>query len=87
MNAEVVAPNFDFAPTISYMMRAGAPREAIAKFSSALAEIVKLPEVIERLAALGIKPVGSTPDEQAAAWKAHTERYSKAMVIAGAKAK
>ena len=42
---------------------AGTPRPAIDRLSAAIAAAIKSPEVSERLIALGLEPVGSTPDE------------------------
>lgn len=44
---------------------AGTPRPTIDRLSTAIAAAVKAPEVSERLVALGVEPVGSTPDELA----------------------
>jgi tripartite-type tricarboxylate transporter receptor subunit TctC len=44
---------------------AGTPRPAIDRLSAAAAAAIKAPEVSERLVALGLEPVGSTPDELA----------------------
>jgi tripartite-type tricarboxylate transporter receptor subunit TctC len=44
-----------FAPT-------GTPSDIVAKVSADFAEVLRNPEIVERLAALGIEPVGSSPD-------------------------
>jgi tripartite-type tricarboxylate transporter receptor subunit TctC len=44
---------------------AGTPRPTIDRLSSAIAAAIKAPEISERLVALGLEPVGSTPDELA----------------------
>jgi tripartite-type tricarboxylate transporter receptor subunit TctC len=44
---------------------AGTPRPAIDRLSAAIASAIREPEVNERLRALGLDPVGSTPDELA----------------------
>jgi tripartite-type tricarboxylate transporter receptor subunit TctC len=44
---------------------AGTPRPAIDRLSAAIAAAIEAPEVSERLIALGLEPVGSTPDELA----------------------
>ena len=45
---------------------AGTPKAIVQKLSGETARILKLPEVNERLSALGATPVGSTPEEFAA---------------------
>jgi tripartite-type tricarboxylate transporter receptor subunit TctC len=44
---------------------AGTPRPTVDRLSVAIASAIKSPEVRERLLALGLEPVGSTPDELA----------------------
>jgi tripartite-type tricarboxylate transporter receptor subunit TctC len=44
---------------------AGTPRPTIERLSAAIASAIKAPEVSERLLALGLEPVGSTPEELA----------------------
>jgi tripartite-type tricarboxylate transporter receptor subunit TctC len=44
---------------------AGTPRPTIDRLSAAIASAIKSPEVSEGLLALGLEPVGSTPDELA----------------------
>ncbi len=78
--------DYDFSPTIGYLAPAGTPRDIIMKLSTTMAEIVKLPEIVQRFAGLGIEPVGSTPEDQTAQWKSDAERFSKVVKSAGAKA-
>ncbi len=78
--------DYDFAPTIGYLAPAGTPRDVIVKLSAAMAEIVKLPDIVQRFASLGIESVGSTPEEQTAQWKSDAERFSKVVKSVGAKA-
>lgn len=49
----------------AFHTRAGTPRPAIDQLSKAIASAIKSTEVSERLLALGLEPVGSTPDELA----------------------
>lgn len=44
---------------------AGTPKEIIARTNQALARMVKLPDVVERLRNDGVEPAHSTPEEQA----------------------
>lgn len=83
--AESVIPGYDYAPTIGYLAPAGTPREIVLKISRDIAEVVKLPDVMQRFAGLGIESVGSTPEEQAAQWRADAERFSRAIKLAGTK--
>jgi tripartite-type tricarboxylate transporter receptor subunit TctC len=78
-------PGFDFAPTFGLFAPAGTPREIIVKVGADVARVVKLPDVAERMKALGIEPIGASGDEWARLLKADAERYSKAVKISGAK--
>jgi tripartite-type tricarboxylate transporter receptor subunit TctC len=78
-------PGFDFAPTFGLFAPAGTPREIMVKVGSDVARVVKLPDVAERMKALGIEPIGASGDEWARLLKADAERYSKAVKISGAK--
>ena len=42
---------------------AATPKEIIKRLQSEIARIVALPDVIEKLAALGVEPVADTPEE------------------------
>jgi tripartite-type tricarboxylate transporter receptor subunit TctC len=78
-------PGFDFAPTFGLFAPAGTPREIMVKVGNDVARVVKLPDVAERMKALGIEPIGASGDDWAKLLKADAERYSKAVKISGAK--
>jgi tripartite-type tricarboxylate transporter receptor subunit TctC len=56
------------------------------KIGADVAQVVKLPDVVERMKSLGIEPIGVSGDEWAKLLKSDAERYSKAVKISGAKA-
>jgi tripartite-type tricarboxylate transporter receptor subunit TctC len=56
---------------------AGTPKEIVELLSREIARSVAQPEVRERLAALGFKPVASTPDEFSARIKLEIEKWGK----------
>jgi tripartite-type tricarboxylate transporter receptor subunit TctC len=47
----------------AFYATARTPRSTIERLSAAIASAIKSPEVSERLLALGLEPVGSTPEE------------------------
>ncbi|MGE5527001.1 MAG: Bug family tripartite tricarboxylate transporter substrate binding protein [Rhodospirillaceae bacterium] len=47
----------------AFHTRAGTPRDTIDRLSAAIASAIRSPEISARLHALGLEPVGSTPDE------------------------
>ena len=78
-------PGFDFAPTFGLFAPNGTPREIIAKIGADVVQVVKLPDIAERMKNLGIEPIGAPGEEWAKLLKADAERYSKAVKISGAK--
>ncbi|MDB5802904.1 MAG: tripartite tricarboxylate transporter substrate binding protein [Betaproteobacteria bacterium] len=83
--AEVAIPGFNFAPTIGAYAPAGTPPEVVKQISADIAQVVKMAAVIENMHTLGIDPVGSTPEEYAAALKEDSERYAKVVKTANVK--
>ncbi|HLQ02766.1 MAG TPA: tripartite tricarboxylate transporter substrate binding protein, partial [Burkholderiales bacterium] len=78
-------PGFDFAPTFGLFTPNGTPREIIVKIGADVAQVVKLPDIVERMRNLGIEPLGVSGNEWAKLLKSDAERYSKAVKISGAK--
>jgi tripartite-type tricarboxylate transporter receptor subunit TctC len=78
-------PGFDFAPTFGLFAPNGTPREIMAKIGADVAQVVKLPDVGERMKNLGIDPIGASGEEWAKLLKSDAERYAKAVKISGAK--
>jgi len=63
----------------------GTPRDVIDKLYREIARVVALPEVKQRLAAIGYTPVANTPDEFSAQIKADVARWAKVIKDAGIK--
>jgi tripartite-type tricarboxylate transporter receptor subunit TctC len=70
---------------IGLVAPAATPKLVVDLLSRQLARIVLLPDVQQRLAALGFSAVGSTPEEFAAQIKADIEKWSKVVRDAGIK--
>jgi tripartite-type tricarboxylate transporter receptor subunit TctC len=83
--AEVV-PGFDFATIVGIYARTGVPSGIVQKIATEANEIVKEPEVIKQLAAVGIEAKGGGPAEFDRALKGETERAGKVIKAAGIKA-
>ena len=66
--------------------RAGLPRAIVNRLYTEVANVLRLPEVRERLAATGTDPVGSTPEEFAAEINRQLELLGKVIKAAGMKA-
>ena len=65
---------------------AGTPRAAIDRLSTAIASAIKSPETGARLLALGLEPVGSTPDELASRVAEDTARWAPIVKASGFRA-
>jgi tripartite-type tricarboxylate transporter receptor subunit TctC len=73
--AETVAPGFDMAASIGVFAPAGTSPEIVARLSQSLNALLRSPDVVERMAAIGMEPVGTTPEEYSARLRRDYERY------------
>ena len=76
---EVVLWTSVFAP-------AGTPRPVVERLQQKIAAILRLPDVAERMAALGIEPIGGTPAQLAAVLRADVEKWTAVAKSANVKA-
>ena len=76
--AEVV-PGYDFSVAIGVLARSGTAPEAIRRIADDIAWVVRQPDVIEKLNAASIDPVGVGPE----AYRKEIERENQAMAKAG----
>ena len=56
---------------------AGTPKEIVQRLNVEIVKILKMPDMRERLAGLGLDPVGNTPDEFAAFQQAEIAKWAK----------
>jgi tripartite-type tricarboxylate transporter receptor subunit TctC len=75
--SETVAPGFDMAASIGVFATGGTSREIIARLSQALNAALRSPDVLERMAPIGMEPVGTTPEEYASRLRRDYERYGE----------
>ena len=61
--AETVAPGFDMAAPLGVFVAGGTRREIVARLNQAVNEAVRAPDVVSRMAAIGMEPVGMTPEQ------------------------
>jgi tripartite-type tricarboxylate transporter receptor subunit TctC len=73
-------------PSVHALAPAGTPPAIVAKISSEIRKAVQHPDARKRFEALGIDPVGSTPEQSLAQMKADRVFYTRAVKISGAKA-
>jgi tripartite-type tricarboxylate transporter receptor subunit TctC len=83
--AEAGVPDQESEFIQAVLVPAGTPKDVIDKLYREIARIVALPEVKERLAAIGYTPVGNTPEEFSAQIKADVARWAKVIRDAGIK--
>src|SRR6266571_910791 len=73
--AETVAPGFDMAAPLGVFVASRTPREIVARLNRAANDAVKSPEVVERMAGIGMEPVGTTPEEYEKLLRTEFERF------------
>jgi tripartite-type tricarboxylate transporter receptor subunit TctC len=84
--AEAGYPEVEVEDWLAFLAPAGTPKEIIALLHREVVKIIELPDMKERMAALGFAPVGNTPEAFAA--QIRTEIATRAKIIrdAGIKA-
>jgi tripartite-type tricarboxylate transporter receptor subunit TctC len=78
--------DFDVVLWTSVFAPAGTPRPVVEKLQQQIAAILRLPDIAERMAALGIEPVGSTPAQLGAVLRADVEKWTAVAKSANIKA-
>jgi tripartite-type tricarboxylate transporter receptor subunit TctC len=84
--AEAGVPGFEANPWFGVAAPAGTPKEIITKLNTEIVKILNMPEIQQRLTALGAEPVGSTPEEFAAHIKAEIVKWGQVVEKSGARA-
>lgn len=74
--AETV-PGVSVTSLFGFIVPAGTPRPIVQKIQADSAKVLALPDVRERLAALGLEPVGSTPEQFDAFVRAEIAKWAK----------
>jgi tripartite-type tricarboxylate transporter receptor subunit TctC len=80
-----IFPGFVSTTWVAVVAPPKSPPEIAAKLSTAIAGILRLPDVARRIRDLSMTPVGSTPAETAAFIQEERERWRKVIVSAGIK--
>ena len=83
--AESGLPGFVAVAWFGVVAPPGTPPAIAAKLATAIADVLRMPEVAKRLADLSAEPVGNTPAEMAAFMKDEVERWRRVIVSAGVK--
>jgi len=83
---EAGMPDFDVVLWASLFAPAGTPRAVAERIHQGTIKALQLPDVRERMLALGITPVGNAPEALAAIVKADLEKWTRVAKQAGVKA-
>jgi tripartite-type tricarboxylate transporter receptor subunit TctC len=78
-------PGFNESAWNGLLAPAGTPRDIIARLHTEISAVMKAPGVAERLAAAGVEPMHTTPEEFAAYIESETARYAKVVNASGAR--
>jgi tripartite-type tricarboxylate transporter receptor subunit TctC len=83
--AEAGAPDQESEIILGLLVPRGTPQDLIDRLHREIVRIVALPEVRERLSALGFEPIGSTPEEFAVRIKWEIDKWANVIRTAGIK--
>ncbi len=78
-------PGYHVAGWVGVLAPAGTPREIVNKLAKEITQILSLPEVKERYAALGTEPGPATPEDFSAFLKAEITKWAKVIKDSGAR--
>jgi tripartite-type tricarboxylate transporter receptor subunit TctC len=78
-------PGYEFSGAFGLVARAGTPPELIRRIRDDFAAVLKLPDVAERVKAIGQESVGSTPEEYNAYIQAEMKKWDPVVKSTGAR--
>lgn len=84
--AEAGGPNLESSTPMMFLAPAGTPPEIVSRFSAAVAKAVGSADLSAKLDALGIEPVGSSPDQAAKFLEDEVAKWGVVIRKAGIKA-
>jgi len=83
--AESGIPNFAGSSWLALVVRSGTPKEVVDKIGETVSQTFNEPEVRQRLANMGIEPIGALPEPSGKFMEAEIKRYAVAVKTAGMK--
>ena len=84
--AESGLPGFESNAWQSLWVTGGTPPATIRKISAEVMAILRSPDIVERLKAMGVTPIGGTPAEAETFIRAETAKWAAVIKASGAKA-
>jgi tripartite-type tricarboxylate transporter receptor subunit TctC len=78
-------PGFESGTWFALLAPAGTPREVIARINGAVAKVVQMPDVREKIVAQGGEPLSGTPQQVGAYIRAEVAKWGKVVRASGAK--
>jgi tripartite-type tricarboxylate transporter receptor subunit TctC len=84
--AEAGYPELEGEGWFAFIVPAGTPKEVTALLSREITKLIALPDIKEKLAALGFTAIAMTPDESAALFRTESSKWTKVIREAGIKA-
>jgi tripartite-type tricarboxylate transporter receptor subunit TctC len=79
-------PGFEATTWFAIFAPAGTPRDVVMRLNAEVVRVFKLPDVADRLKALGLEPWLSTPEELARYQASEIIKWAKVVKDSGAKA-
>ncbi|MGZ8265346.1 MAG: tripartite tricarboxylate transporter substrate-binding protein, partial [Burkholderiales bacterium] len=83
--AEAGVPGYEASTWYAMFVPAGTPQPVIERLNREVSAIVKSPEIRKQLSAVGIDPVGGTPDALAKYLRSELVKWGKVAKTSGAK--
>jgi tripartite-type tricarboxylate transporter receptor subunit TctC len=83
--AEAGVPGYEATTWYPVLAPAGTSRSIVEKLNGEFIAIIKAPDVQERFVAMGVEPIGSTPQELAAHIKSELRKWEKVVQLSGAR--
>jgi tripartite-type tricarboxylate transporter receptor subunit TctC len=76
-------PGFSVNNAAGLAAPAGTPREVIVKLRDTVVRVLNMPDVREKLLAIGMEPVGNTPEQYAEYIRSEVAKWTKVVKVAG----
>ena len=81
--AEAGVPGYEVVQWSGIYAPAGTPAEIVGKLNRQINEILRLPDVVDRLAKVGVEPAGGTSQQFGAFTAAEVRKWAKVIAVAG----